>query len=71
MIDFLKISRIISDHPDSAEMHFNQQHRSYDKKAVMEILEYQKKNRLNNTQVAEHFKMSRNTIAKWKQIFGK
>ncbi|UKB77667.1 helix-turn-helix domain-containing protein [Chryseobacterium sp. MEBOG07] len=49
---------------------FNQVHRSYDKEAIAEILEYQKKNKLNNSEVANNIKMSRNTIAKWKKIFG-
>jgi len=47
----------------------NQRHRSYDKTAILQILDYQKKNKLNNYQVALEFKMSRNTIAKWKKIF--
>lgn len=44
-------------------------HRSYDRKAIFKILDYQKKNKLNNKEVALKFQMSRNTIAKWKKIF--
>ncbi|RLJ33831.1 hypothetical protein CLU97_3319 [Chryseobacterium sp. 7] len=47
----------------------NQKLRSYDKKTVLEILSYQKKNKLNNIQTAMHFKLSRNTITKWKKSF--
>ncbi|MGE8555577.1 MAG: helix-turn-helix domain-containing protein [Chryseobacterium jejuense] len=47
----------------------NQKHRSYDKKAILEILDYQKKNNLNNKQLALKFNMSRNTIGKWKKLF--
>lgn len=47
----------------------NQKHRSYDKKAILEILDYQKINKLNNKQLALKFNMSRNTIGKWKKIF--
>lgn len=47
----------------------NQKFRSYNKKDIFEILDYQKKNNLNNIELARHFKMSRNTIAKWKKIF--
>ncbi|WP_370895964.1 helix-turn-helix domain-containing protein [Chryseobacterium gossypii] len=45
----------------------SQKYRSYDKTAILEILEYQKKHRLNNTQLANHFKLSRNTITAWKK----
>ncbi|KAB1230390.1 transposase [Chryseobacterium viscerum] len=47
----------------------NQKLRSYDEKTVLEILSYQKKNKLNNIQTAMHFKLSRNTITKWKKFF--
>jgi DNA-binding transcriptional regulator YiaG len=47
---------------------FNQSHRSYSKQSILEILEYQKKNRLNNSQLALHFKISRNTIKKWNKL---
>jgi hypothetical protein len=46
-----------------------QKYRSYDKPAILEILGYQKKNRLNNSQVATHFRISRNTVAAWKKKF--
>lgn len=47
----------------------NQRHRSYNKIDILEILDYQKKNKLNNSQLANHFGLSRNTITKWKKIF--
>ncbi|WP_419867928.1 helix-turn-helix domain-containing protein [Chryseobacterium sp. CT-SW4] len=47
----------------------NQRHRSYDVKTIFEILDYQKKHNLNNSQLAIHFKLSRNTVAKWKKNF--
>lgn len=48
---------------------YNQRYRSYNKTTILKILEYQKKHRLNNTQLANHFKLSRNSIAKWKKMF--
>lgn len=48
---------------------FNQKHRSYSKPDILEILDYQQKNSLNNTQLANRFKLSRNTIAKWRKIY--
>jgi len=47
----------------------NQKHRSYGNSTIFEILDYQKKYNLNNSQTANHFKISRNTIAKWKKDF--
>jgi len=47
----------------------NQKYKSYDRSAILEILGYQKKNQLNNTQLALHFKLSRNTVAFWKKKF--
>lgn len=47
----------------------NSKHRSYNKKTIFEILDYQKKNNLNNVQLAKHFKISRNTVTKWKKMF--
>lgn len=48
---------------------FNQALRSYNQRDILEILEYQKKNKLNNSELATHLKMSRNTITKWKKIY--
>lgn len=47
----------------------NQKYRSYDKSYILHILEFQKENKLNNTQLAGHFNLSRNSIAKWKKFF--
>lgn len=47
----------------------NQKFRSYDKVTILEILEFQKKNGYNNSEVAQHFKLSRNSVAKWKKTF--
>lgn len=47
----------------------NQKLKSYDKSDIIEILEYQKKHNLNNSQLSEKLKVSRNTIAKWKKLF--
>lgn len=47
----------------------NQKHRSYEEEDILEILDYQKKNLLNNSQLANHFKLSRNTIATWRKLF--
>lgn len=67
-MDIIKINQMIFGIKDKESFEFDQSHRSYDTKAIIEILEYQKKNKLNNSELALHFKMSRNTIAKWKKL---
>ncbi|MBP2616977.1 helix-turn-helix domain-containing protein [Chryseobacterium jejuense] len=47
----------------------NQKHRSYDKSFIIEVLSYQKKVRITNKELSAHFKISRNTITKWRKIF--
>lgn len=44
-------------------------YRSYDLQSISEILDYQRKNELNDTQLAAHFSVSRNTIRRWKANF--
>ena len=62
--DVLKINNILFSNTLSS----NQKFKSYDKEAVFEILNYQKKHKLNNSQLGRYFKLSRNTIAKWKNL---
>ena len=69
MLDVIKLNTIIFGIKDRETYMLNQKHRSYDQKTVIEILNYQRKNELNNTEVANHFNLSRNTVAKWKKHF--
>lgn len=62
-MDVVELDQIIFDKNKSTEAS-NHRLRSYSKSDIIKILEYQKKNRLNNSQLANHFKISRNTIAK-------
>lgn len=47
----------------------NQRYRAYNKSDILQILDYQKKHRLNNSQLAKRLGLSRNTITKWKKMF--
>ena len=47
----------------------NQKLRSYSKSDIIKFLDYQKKHNLNNSQLVNHFKLSRNTVAKWKKYY--
>ncbi|WP_117590729.1 helix-turn-helix domain-containing protein [Chryseobacterium sp. FH2] len=67
VLDIIQLNeRIFGCHEISAD---NQRLRSYDNQSISKILEYQKKYDLNNTQLSIHFKLSRNTIARWKSKF--
>ena len=69
VLDILELNQIIFGMADRETERFNQSHRTYNKATILEILDYQQKQRLNNSQLASHFKLSRNTVAKWKKLF--
>lgn len=69
VLDIIQLNESIFGIVSDGQERENQRYRSYDKSTIMEILEYQKKNFLNNTQLAMHFKLSRNTVAVWKKRF--
>lgn len=68
-INIIELNTIIFGIADQKTEHFNQRHRSYSKSDILKILDYQEEYRLNNCQLANHFKLSRNTVAKWKKMF--
>lgn len=68
-LDILELNRLIFNTVSKENLKMNQKYRSYDQDTIIEILSYQKKNELSNVQLANHFKLSRNTVAKWKRIF--
>ncbi|MDG4654303.1 helix-turn-helix domain-containing protein [Chryseobacterium arthrosphaerae] len=68
-LDVLTINNIIFNNPEKAFHILHQKHKSYDKNTIMELLNYQKKHQLNNTELAKRFKLSRNTVAQWKNKF--
>jgi DNA-binding transcriptional regulator YiaG len=67
--DVITINDIIFPKADKKTEFNNQRHRSYDESTILEILDYQKNNRLNNSELARRFKLSRNTVAKWRRHF--
>ncbi|KAB1229648.1 helix-turn-helix domain-containing protein [Chryseobacterium viscerum] len=66
-LDVIKLNKIISDKEDLGSSIFNQRLKSYHVSDILEILSYQKKNGLNNSELARHFKLSRNTLTHWKR----
>lgn len=71
VLDVIKLNQLIFDFEDQQVIQFNQKQRSYDKASILEILEFQEKNGYNNTQLADEFKLSRNSVAKWKKMFNR
>ena len=68
-IDIIKISEKILLIKNGNKRQERQKYRSYSMSDIIQILEFQKSNKLNNTQLALHFKLSRNTVAKWKNYY--
>lgn len=68
-LDVIEIENIIFGKQNPKSELNNRRHRSYNRAAIFKILDYQKENNLNNSQLAIHFGLSRNTIAKCKKIF--
>ncbi|MBB4807868.1 hypothetical protein HNP38_003184 [Chryseobacterium defluvii] len=64
-LDIIKLNSLIF---GKTNREFNQRYKSYSRSAIREILKYQAENNLNNTQLAHHFKLSRNTVTKWKRL---
>ncbi|PKF73591.1 hypothetical protein CW752_13550 [Chryseobacterium sp. PMSZPI] len=47
----------------------NQKLKTYDKKTMLKLLEYQKKHGHSTSYMSRKYKISRTTLAKWKSIF--
>ncbi|MBP2615218.1 helix-turn-helix domain-containing protein [Chryseobacterium jejuense] len=69
VLDVIELNNKIFGLSDQMTEAFNQSHRSYNKSSILMILDYQRKNKLSNSQLAKHFKLSRNTVTKWKRLF--
>ena len=64
-----RLNELLFGQKNKAQQAQAQKYKSYDKETILKILDYKKKHKLNNTQLALHFKLSRNTVAKWLKIF--
>ncbi|WP_426474850.1 helix-turn-helix domain-containing protein [Chryseobacterium balustinum] len=69
ILDVIEINEILFEKKSEIDLQFNQKHRAFDESSIHKILKYQRDNFLNNTQVALHFKLSRNTVSRWKKHF--
>jgi hypothetical protein len=64
VLDLIRLNTIIFSKTENLNLKF----RSYDKETIAKILNYQKIHNLNDTQLANHFKLSRNTVNRWKKM---
>jgi len=71
VLEVIKVNDIIFSQQKKENLALNQMHRAYNEQVILQILNYQKRNNLNNTQLALHFKLSRNTVAKWRKLYNK
>lgn len=67
--DVISLQKILFGSENVSAGHSNQLLKSYDETTILKILTYQKKHGMNNVELSRHFKLSRNTVAKWKKIF--
>lgn len=63
-LDIIKVNDILFRSHNS-----NQKHRAYKEIDIIKILQFQHLNKMSNSQLALHYKVSRNTITKWKKHF--
>lgn len=68
-LDIMRINDILTGRNDISKIMDDPKLLSYDRKTILKILDYQKQNKLTNSQLALHFRTSRNTIANWKKVF--
>ncbi|MBA5630495.1 helix-turn-helix domain-containing protein [Moheibacter lacus] len=68
-LDVIEINQKIFGKSQEEYSKTNQKLKAYNPEHIYQILEFQKTHQLNNTELAEHFNMSRNTVAAWKRKY--
>lgn len=68
VMDIDRLNKLIFE-PNKEMKIANQKLKSYNEESILKILQYQKTYELNNTELAAHFKLSRNTVTKWKKLY--
>lgn len=71
ILEIIDLNKKIFGSTDKETLDFNQRHKSYDSETILKILAYQEDQKLSNLQLANHFKLSRNTVSKWKRLYMK
>ncbi|CAA7194926.1 MULTISPECIES: helix-turn-helix domain-containing protein [Chryseobacterium] len=68
-MDIIDLNKRIFGAVDEDTESFNQSHKAYSQSSILYILDYQKKFKLNNSEAARHFKLSRYTLREWKKRY--
>lgn len=68
-LDVIRLNQLLFNSNKKQQQAKNSKYKSYTKTDILKILEYQKKHNLTNIELAKEFKMSRNTITKWKKTY--
>lgn len=61
------INRIIKEHKTAGQKRKSQSKNAYDKSFIQYILNYQREQNLNNSELSKKFNLSRNTVISWKK----
>jgi hypothetical protein len=67
--DIVRLDNLIFNNKDQDSFIFNQRHRSYDNETILYIIKYQKDHNINNSLTSKYFRISRNTLYRWKKIY--
>lgn len=68
-LEIITLNQIIFGKEMNTE-NINAKHRSYDEKSIKKILAFQQKNNMNNSELSKFYKISRNSVTKWKKLYG-
>ncbi len=68
-LDVIELNERIFGKNQKESFRINQKFKAYEKSDILEILHYQKMHGLNNSRLAKHFNISRNTVTAWKRRF--
>ncbi len=68
-LDVIKLNNLIFNNISHNRPAGNGKFRSYKESTIIEILDYQKANHLNNSDIAKIYGISRNTLMKWQKLF--
>ena len=66
--DILKFNDLVFE-SSKESLRNNQKLKTYDKKTMLKLLQYQEKHGLSTIYMSKKYKISRTTIAKWKKTF--
>ena len=69
-LDVIQVNKILFENEkDKKGIAIDQKHRAYDMDSIKAILREQRDNNMYNCQIANKYRISRNTISKWKLLF--